>query len=264
MSPQEKLYRFEELEAGRILGDLDAAEVKDWHELSEELDCGPDFSLELIAAALETEAVQEEALPAGIAELLRQGIPKYASLEETETAIIRPPIWRSLISSPQSGWAAAAIFAALFIGMLAKQPEPLKPSVKTPSELSSKAARDQLVGNAKDLIESDFGATDAYPKMTGKVVWSDALQQGYMTLTNLPVNDPGDKQYQLWIVDPSRDEKPVDGGVFDIPAGDRTAVIPIRNPLAVTNPAAFVITLEQAGGVVVSKQEVVVALATTS
>ena len=40
--------------------------------------------------------------------------------------------------------------------------------------------------------------------------------------------------------------------------------IPIRNPLVVTNPRAFVITLEQPGGVVVSKQEVVVALAKTS
>jgi hypothetical protein len=32
----------------------------------------------------------------------------------------------------------------------------------------------------------------------------------------------------------------------------------------VTNPQAFVITLEQSGGVVVSKQEIVVALAKTS
>ena len=85
-----------------------------------------------------------------------------------------------------------------------------------------------------------------------------------MTLTDLPANDPSAQQYQLWIVDPSRDEKPVDGGVFDIPAGATTAVIPIRNPLVVKNPAAFVITLEQPGGVVVSKQEVVVALAKTS
>lgn len=100
--------------------------------------------------------------------------------------------------------------------------------------------------------------------MTGNVVWSDELQEGYMTLTNLPANDPASKQYQLWIVDPDRDEKPVDGGVFDIPAHVTTAVIPIRNPLAVTDPKAFVITLEQPGGVVVSKQEIVVALAKTS
>ena len=77
-----------------------------------------------------------------------------------------------------------------------------------------------------------------------------------MSLTNLPVNDPKSKQYQLWIVDPARDEKPVDGGVFDITASEGEVIIPIRNPLAVTNPQAFVITLEQPGGVVVSKQEV--------
>ena len=58
-----------------------------------------------------------------------------------------------------------------------------------------------------------------------------------------------------------RDEKPVDGGVFDIPTDAETHVIPIYNPVAVSEPQAFVITLEQPGGVVVSKQEVVVALA---
>ena len=52
--------------------------------------------------------------------------------------------------------------------------------------------------------------------------------------------------------------------VFDIPSGDGTTIIPIRNPLVVTDPKAFVITLEQPGGVVVSKQEVVVALAKPS
>jgi len=109
-----------------------------------------------------------------------------------------------------------------------------------------------------------FGGTDNFRQMSGTVVWSDELQEGYMSLTNLPTNDPSLKQYQLWIVDPERDEKPVDGGVFGFFAGDGTAVIPIRNPLVVTNPQAFVITLEQPGGVVVSKQEIVVALAKTS
>jgi membrane-bound ClpP family serine protease len=53
----------------------------------------------------------------------------------------------------------------------------------------------------------------------------------------------------------------VDGGVFNIPSGSATAIIPIRNALQVSDPAAFVITLEQPGGVVKSKQEIVVALA---
>ena len=85
-----------------------------------------------------------------------------------------------------------------------------------------------------------------------------------MLLTDLPVNDPAAKQYQLWIVDPTRDEAPVDGGVFDIPAGQPTAIVPIDAKLAISKPQAFVITLEQPGGVVKSKQEVVVALAKVS
>jgi len=53
----------------------------------------------------------------------------------------------------------------------------------------------------------------------------------------------------------------VDGGVFDIKERSSTTVIPIRNALQVSKPTVFVITLEQPGGVVKSKQEVVVALA---
>jgi anti-sigma-K factor RskA len=93
------------------------------------------------------------------------------------------------------------------------------------------------------------------------VIWNDEKQEGYMSLENLAVNDPTKTQYQLWIVDPERDELPVDGGVFDITQKDGTQIIPIRNALAINKPVAFVITLEQPGGVVKSKQEIVVALA---
>ena len=58
-----------------------------------------------------------------------------------------------------------------------------------------------------------------------------------------------------------RGELPVDGGVFDITQKDGKSIIPIRNALAINKPVAFVITLEQPGGVVKSKQEIVVALA---
>jgi anti-sigma-K factor RskA len=82
-----------------------------------------------------------------------------------------------------------------------------------------------------------------------------------MTLQGIPANDPQKAQYQLWIVDPTRDEAPVDGGVFDIPADGSPVLVPIVAKLALKNPQAFVITLEQPGGVVKSKQEQVVALA---
>lgn len=269
MSDQNIRDRFEELEAGRILGDLSIEEMTEWQELSDIHGFGPDFSLELTAAAIETEFLQSHAqdLPADLSKALRRNLPQAAPAPPTTPSIVVVPMWQRIVRAPQTAWSIAAAFALLFaIGFLANPKESGSPSdvADLPAEPSPQQARDQLLAKAGDLIESEFGGTESYNGMSGKVVWSDELQEGYMTLTDLPANDPSKNQYQLWIVDPDRDEKPVDGGVFDIPQGESTAIIPIRNPLLVTNPQAFVITLEQPGGVVVSKQEVVVALAKAS
>jgi anti-sigma-K factor RskA len=116
-----------------------------------------------------------------------------------------------------------------------------------------------LEKRAEDLVTPAFTGTDAYAGMSGRVVWSDKFQEGYMELTNLAVNDPSRNQYQLWIVDPGRAKQPVDGGVFDIDSSG-TVRVPIDAKLAVRKPQAFVITLEKPGGVVVSEQETVVAI----
>jgi hypothetical protein len=128
--------------------------------------------------------------------------------------------------------------------------------------LSADARRDALLRQEANLKGIPFaGTTGDFAKAGGEVVWSDGKQEGYMTLSGIPANDPGQYQYQLWIVDPDRDALPVDGGVFDIPAGQDKVVIPIDSKLAVRKPAAFVITREKPGGVVKSAQEVVVAIA---
>lgn len=116
---------------------------------------------------------------------------------------------------------------------------------------------------ARELLIANSGATQVIPwtppedpafeQVTGDVVWNDELQEGYMLLTGMPVNDPSVAQYQLWVVDPDRDSNPVDGGVFDIPSGQQSVVIPINAKLAVDEPTVFAITREQPGGVVVSK-----------
>ena len=93
---------------------------------------------------------------------------------------------------------------------------------------------------------------DAYSGVTGDVVWNNEEQRGYLRLAGMPVNDPSVRQYQLWIVDPSRDEKPVDGGVFDIPAGAEPVIIPIDAKLPISEPVLFAVTREKPGGVVVS------------
>jgi hypothetical protein len=121
---------------------------------------------------------------------------------------------------------------------------------------------ESLIQDESDTQILEFAsASDPYKGLSGEVIWNDEKQEGYMSLENLAVNDPTKNQYQLWIVDPERDELPVDGGVFDITLKDGKSIIPIRNALAINKPVAFVITLEQSGGVVKSKQEVVVALA---
>ena len=121
---------------------------------------------------------------------------------------------------------------------------------------------ESLIQDESDTQRLEFAsASDPYNGLSGEVIWNDEKQEGYMSLKNLAVNDPTQNQYQLWIVDPERDELPVDGGVFDITEKDGKQIIPIRNALAINKPVAFVITLEQPGGVVKSKQEVVVALA---
>lgn len=75
-----------------------------------------------------------------------------------------------------------------------------------------------------------------------------------MTIRGLPVNDISKEQYQLWIIDPTRDEKPVDGGVFDI-SNATQSIISIRAKLQVDKPTLFAITIEKPGGVVVSDQK---------
>jgi hypothetical protein len=51
--------------------------------------------------------------------------------------------------------------------------------------------------------------------------------------------------------------------VFDVPADAQRVVVPIRAALHVSQPVAFAVTLEPAGGVVVSDRTHLVAMART-
>lgn len=250
MNPSDQKLRFDELSAGRAMGDLSLEEARELVLLAAELGIAPDPAFELLAASIEVDFLQDSAepLPAGLAARLHQRADEMAK----PPVIITPqvPAWQKIISSPLTGWAAAAAIA--IIAILGSQKAP---------QVSPAQAQARLRAEARDLIERKFAGLGDFKEAGGSVIWSDQLQRGYMTLSGIPVNDPAKAQYQLWIVDPKRDEAPVDGGVFDIPADGSPVVVPISAKLALTNPQAFVITLEQPGGVVKSKQEHVVALA---
>lgn len=95
----------------------------------------------------------------------------------------------------------------------------------------------------------------------GRVLWNPELQQGVVTVSGLAANDASESQYQLWIRDAQREGSPVPGPVFDVEDADEVNVV-FDSTLVIGEPSAFLITVERPGGVVVSKQDRVVMVAT--
>jgi len=306
MSSVKALARFEELDAGRVLGDLSAKEISEWQALATEVENIHSIELEILATELELKHVQPCDLSSSLSNKIADTIPAFSNKN------INQPVTQIISILPWLGWAAAACLVVFFnlpIGddikivseelaqakaeLLNKEKtitdlesakqELVKLHEKLSGELASESGKiddlnsqiaklteklpllqkfESLIQDESDTQRLEFAsASDPYNGLSGEVIWNNDKQEGYMSLENLAVNDPRKNQYQLWIVDPERDELPVDGGVFDITQKDGKSIIPIRNALAINKPVAFVITLEQPGGVVKSKQEVVVALA---
>ena len=214
---------------------------------------------DLDLAAAEMDIAMSDSLGEAMPEHLRRRIAKAAPSQiaaaappvaSTQSTLSRSNVWSS------AGWLAAAAMFILMLWSPWRAGDPAAPGAALPVTAPTAAElRAELVQDASDLLQVDWGASeiDGYTEVTGDVIWSHSRQEGYMRLSGLPINDPTAKQYQLWIVDPARDKNPIDGGVFDIDRSTGEVIIPIDAKLAVTNAAAFAITLEQPGGVVVSE-----------
>jgi hypothetical protein len=156
-----------------------------------------------------------------------------------------------------SGWlAAAACFLLAAFAFWRASTVPRQAAAPRPAE-----QRKELLAQ-KEAVKIDFTTTKdpSAASAKGDVVWSAAASTGYMRIEGLAANDPTKEQYQLWIFDEAQDEKtPVDGGVFDVVAGE--VVIPIQAKLKVKKATLFAITVEKPGGVPVSKRERIVLVA---
>jgi len=173
------------------------------------------------------------------------------------------------------GWLAAAAFLVLAIFAWQRSPPPpvvpvaqqtpppvIAPPAEKPAPPTPAEERAALLAKS-DSLKIPLTATKdpAAAGVTGDVAWDPATQRGFLHFTGLAANDPAVHQYQIWIFDAGRDKRyPVDGGVFDVPANTAEVVVPIRAELMVRKPAAFAVTVEKPGGVVVSGREHVVAL----
>ncbi|MEM7602530.1 MAG: anti-sigma factor [Verrucomicrobiota bacterium] len=257
MKRHEKEERFEWLDAGRALDDLTSEEASEWKTLHDTLSenrtpsDSPDIPLDAIVASLDQGFSPESTIPNELREKIGADAKDFhRDPDVSDETIVRTSFWLR----PGIGWAAAAVFALLLLFRLV---DDINFGDSDPVSILTQ------VEAAPDLLRRTFGKANDENVSAGEVIWSDSLQQGVMLLADLPENDPKVSQYQLWIVDSTRDDThPVDGGVFDIPPATTGPVeIPIAAKLLISNPAAFVITVERPGGVVVSKQEQVVAIA---
>lgn len=167
------------------------------------------------------------------------------------------PARRPWLSGQAVGWYAAAALALVLVLP--------RPETGTPLDQTLAEQRAALLATATDAITVPWTESEqaGYEQVAGDVVWSDATQQGFLRLVGLPTNQPTVAQYQLWIIDPDRDDVPVDGGVFDV-TSDGQVLVPINAKLTVMDPKAFALTLEQPGGVVVSDGPLLVVAASAS
>jgi anti-sigma-K factor RskA len=238
--------RLVELLADRATQGLSREEARELEALlRQHPDVDPD-ALDRVAAAvyLATAPRDETPLPGA----LRARIERVAPTEARPT---RDPGRRApqrttrLRLLAAAGWAIAASLAFVMF-----RPPDLR-------EMDPAARRAELLERAPDVVRVAWTKTEdpAAANAEGDVVWSDSRQEGFMRFRGLAPNDPTRTQYQLWIFDVERDERyPVDGGVFDVRADGET-IVPIRAKLRVAHPRLFAISVERAGGVVVSGRE---------
>lgn len=243
-------------------------------ELDELLAQAPDAKADALAgaaAALTLAArLPSEPMPAALMEKIaargRIEVLRNAEAKVVPLAPRQAPPAASKPAPSSFGWYAAAASLLLAVTAwwprLAEQPaDVVTGPTPVPTAAEQRAA---LLAAGDALFRKEWTATEdaAAAGLSGDVVWDPATQTGYMRFSGLAANDAGQQQYQLWIFDGTRDDRyPVDGGVFDIPAGATEVIVPIRARLPVRDAALFAVTVEPPGGVVVSSRERIVALA---
>jgi hypothetical protein len=175
-----------------------------------------------------------------------------------------PAVRKSSSWGSKVGWFAAA--ASVLIALAGWWPRLQTggdPMTEIPVASTLEQERQQLAAQQGVLTRTWQTTQDpAASGVTGDVVWDQRTQNGYLRFRGLQANNTDELQYQLWIFDGERDERyPIDGGVFDIPPGQREVIIPITAKLQVRNPAMFAVTIEKSGGSVVSSRDRIVVLA---
>lgn len=221
-----------------------------------------DESFEYAAAAIDVALFPPtEAPPAALREFVRDRVVALAQAAEPTS----PRSFEVESGRPDAaptpphrwGWYAAAV--AIVIAAVAWWPEfgrtPATPPA-SPEFLVTRLLEEPTTTQVQCSCTEDPLCRGG--QTCGDVVWNPERGEGYLRLVGIEPNDPQEFQYQVWIVDATRDERyPVDGGVFDVPSDCREVIVPIRAALPVGSAALFAVSVEKPGGVVVSDRRFV-------
>ncbi len=244
--------------AGDALGDLDAQELQALAESISDDDKQNAEELRAAVAALQLAFVSQGlmSMPPSLRDKIASDAPKYlsksVSLNPVQPSVSQIPT-STISRREQLAWLVTAASVLLAAGLWATT---MRSSPSIVVSMNSTQARTEFIAEAADHIEIAWtkGTTPFEKEVSGDVVWSNTLQKGFMRFVGMPINDRTSQQYQLWIIDPLRDDEPIDGGVFDV-TSEGEVVVPIDAKLTVISPAAFAVTIEKPGGVVVSDQK---------
>lgn len=246
-----QLDRTTELLADRALFGLDEAEQQELNALLDGADNADVESFDRVAASAQLATLPiTDALPADLADRLIADGREFVGKGDASRSVQRDNKQTDFPRRELVAWLAAAasiLFAWFSLSGPSQSPLRLR------SELLALANAD-----GRQLTQVAWTVPDGagIEAESGDVVWHNGRQEGVMKFTGLPANDPTVEQYQLWIFDAKQDERyPIDGGVFDVPAGSNEVHVKIDAKLPVVDPTLFAITIEKPGGVVVSSRE---------
>lgn len=256
------------------------------HDSNAQHDTDESLLIEMEQAAamldLSVAATHPVDMPDGLTDRLKVQVAQYADQDNTHSSNLREIEQPDAFVFPQKSapqaaplrwvpWMVAA--ASLFIATISIL---MPPGTQGTPDLNTQRLALIESTPTDEFTQWDWVSTDdaaVVGDVIGDVVWSDTLNKGYMRISGLAINDPSMEQYQLWIFDATRPsgelpqfgeglltQRPIDGGVFDINE-DGEVIIEINAKLFVQNAAAFAITVEPPGGVVVSDRSRVPLLA---
>jgi len=280
--------RLRELLAERALGGLTAEEARELSSVQDTDRAELEFAEALVAVELAVGTNEPAPMPPALRQRLEAAADAFAQgrTPQPEAAPASPaPVTAGRIeparrASPwfaAGGWIAAAacvailIFSQIISAPTAPEGERITDGTPTGGLESAPLAsqRRALLATAADVQTFEWhpwaleGEGPEIRQVTGDVVWSESRQEGFMRFRGLPANDPGELQYQLWIVDrrglfdETGQSARISGGVFDASDAWRDPqtgdlIVPIRARLQVQGAAAFAVTIEEPGGTWVS------------